>query len=71
MSATVHRLPLPARPDPDRTLVAAQRAWLDDLDHERPWSDSTLIAAWFAADPDDAAEILAELEARAKGGRHG
>lgn len=64
MSATVHRLQLPARPDPDRTLVAAQRAWLADLNYERPWSDSTLIAAYFAADPDDAAEILAELAIR-------
>ena len=64
MSASIHRLPVPARPDPDRTLAAAQRAWLADLNYERPWSDSTLIAAWFAADPEDAAEIFDELVAR-------
>lgn len=72
MSATVHRLPVPARPDPDLFIETAQRTWLAVEDAlAGDWSDSTLIATYFAAGPDAAAQILAELEARAKGGRHG
>lgn len=72
MSASVIRLPVAPRPDPNRTLAAAQRAWLADLDYEKPWSDSALIAAYFhCEETEGAADILAELSARARGGRHG